>query len=103
MPEFRQNKATKEWVILAPERGKRPSDFIKEIPPRNPIPPYKDDCPFCPGNEHLTYEPIYSGRVGQVRVVPNKYAALQSDLAVTRKRIGSFLTAGGFGIAEVQK
>ena len=101
MPEFRQNKATKEWVILAPERGKRPSDFIKEITPRNPLPPHKDDCPFCPGNEHLTYEPIYSGRNGQVRVVPNKFAALQSDLDVNRKRVGSFLTAGGFGIAEV--
>ena len=104
MPEYRQNKATKEWVILATERGKRPSDFIKEVPTRAPVPPYKDNCPFCPGNEHLTYEPIYahpSGNDWQVRVVPNKFAALQSDLDVTRNRVGSFLTAGGFGIAEV--
>ncbi|MBN1211251.1 MAG: galactose-1-phosphate uridylyltransferase [candidate division Zixibacteria bacterium] len=104
MPEFRQNKATKEWVILAPERGKRPSDFIKGLTPRATVPPYKDDCPFCPGNEHLTYEPIYAhpaGKDWQVRVVPNKFAALQADLTVTRHRVGSFLTADGFGIAEV--
>ncbi|MDD5425409.1 MAG: galactose-1-phosphate uridylyltransferase [candidate division Zixibacteria bacterium] len=104
MPEFRQNKATKEWVILTPERGKRPVDFVKNLPPRKPLPAYKDDCPFCPKNEHLTLEPIYtypSPDRWQVRVVPNKYAALQPSLATTRSWVGSFLSAKGFGIAEV--
>ena len=27
MPEIRQNKATKDWVIIATERAKRPEDF----------------------------------------------------------------------------
>jgi UDPglucose--hexose-1-phosphate uridylyltransferase len=34
-------------------------------------------------------------------VVPNKFAALQSDLTTTRKHEGRFLKADGFGIAEV--
>jgi UDPglucose--hexose-1-phosphate uridylyltransferase len=104
MSEFRQNMATKEWVILSADRGKRPSDFIKDNPRRQPVPPYKDDCPFCKGNEHLTVEPtlVYSEE-GQwkVRVVPNKYAALQPDQDTRRACVGSFLTAHGFGIAEV--
>ena len=27
MPELRQNRLTKEWVIIATERAKRPQDF----------------------------------------------------------------------------
>lgn len=104
MSEFRQNLATKEWVILSADRGKRPSDFIKEKPQREPAPPHKADCPFCRGNEHLTAEPtlIYS-QEGQwvVRVVPNKFAALQPDQDTRRSLVGAFLSAHGFGIAEV--
>ncbi len=104
MSEFRQNKATKEWVILAPERGKRPQDLIKGHPKRKPPPPYRNDCPFCPGNEDQTTEPVLvlpQQSNWQVRVVPNKYAALQPHLTATRSWVGSFLAAKGFGIAEV--
>jgi UDPglucose--hexose-1-phosphate uridylyltransferase len=104
MPEFRQNMATKEWVIMAPERGKRPSELAKEGPRREKLPLHKDDCPFCTGNEKMTDEPTYlyeEGGQWQVRVVPNKFAALQPQLATTRSMVGSFLAAKGFGIAEV--
>jgi UDPglucose--hexose-1-phosphate uridylyltransferase len=104
MPEFRQNKATKEWVVIAPARGKRPSDFTKEQKKREPLPPYKAECPFCKGNEGMTPEPVYvfpSKEDWKIRVVPNKFAALQPDLATTRTYVGSFLAAKGFGIAEV--
>jgi UDPglucose--hexose-1-phosphate uridylyltransferase len=37
----------------------------------------------------------------QVRVVPNRFAALQPNLATTRSSVGRFLSAKGFGIAEV--
>ncbi len=104
MPEFRQNLATKEWVILASERGKRPSDFSKEHVARPTPPPFKEDCPFCPGHEDKTPEPVYrfpeEGN-WQVRVVPNRFAALQPNLGTTRSFVGKFLSAKGFGIAEV--
>ena len=29
MPQLRQDPTTKEWVIIAVERSKRPHDFIK--------------------------------------------------------------------------
>ena len=45
MPEFRKDPTVDRWVIIAPERAKRPvrpevSDTIL--------------CPFCAGNEHMT-------------------------------------------------
>jgi UDPglucose--hexose-1-phosphate uridylyltransferase len=104
MPEFRQNKATKEWVVIAPARGKRPSDFTKDVVKREPLPPHKADCPFCTGNEGMTPEPVYvmpNKENWKIRVVPNKFAALQPGLAPTRTQVGSFLAAKGFGIAEV--
>ncbi len=53
MPQLRQDRTTKEWVIIATERPKRPHDFKRDKPlVERPL--YKEDCPFCPGNEHLT-------------------------------------------------
>ena len=100
MPEFRQNQATKEWVILAPERGQRPQDYVADLPDREALPSYKKGCPFCVGNENETEKPVLvrpEQGDWQVRVVPNKYAALKPDLATTRTRVGSFLAAKGFG------
>ncbi len=104
MSEFRQNLATKEWVILAPNRGARPSDIVKQLPKKEPLPEYEQTCPFCFGNEAQTERPVFvlppEGK-WQVRVVPNKFAALNPGFTATRTKTGSFLTAKGFGIAEV--
>ena len=104
MSEFRQNLATKEWVILSPERSKRPNDLVKELEEKPVLPPHRDDCPFCTGNEDRTEPPVLvipeSGN-WQVRVVANKYAALKKDLDITRTRNGWFLKAEGYGVAEV--
>jgi len=104
MPEFRQNPATKEWVILAPKRKKRPSDYIQIGPFTGPSLSYEDNCPFCRGNEHLTLDPVYvfpDDDNWKVRVVPNKYAALDPSLGTVRSMTGTFISAQGFGIAEV--
>ncbi len=104
MSEFRQNRATKEWVIVAPGRGKRPSDFAIESEKREPIPPFKDNCPFCPGHEDQTPPTIYQlppKGEWQTRVVTNKFAALSPEMTATRNSIGGFLSANGYGIAEV--
>ena len=104
MPEFRQNMVSKEWVIIATERAKRPDHFLQKKEVRKPPPSHQKDCPFCPGNESMTPPPVFSiERNGSwsLRVVPNKFAALQSDLTTERKHEGRFLKADGFGIAEV--
>jgi UDPglucose--hexose-1-phosphate uridylyltransferase len=104
MPEFRQNMVSKEWVIIATERAKRPDQFLQKKEGRKPLPSHQKDCPFCPGNESMTPPPVFSiERNGNwsLRVVPNKFAALQSDLTTKRKHEGRFLKADGYGIAEV--
>jgi UDPglucose--hexose-1-phosphate uridylyltransferase len=104
MPEFRQNTVTKEWVIIATERAKRPDQLIQKKENKNPLPPHRGDCPFCPGNESMTPPSLFSiekNGAWSLRVVPNKFAALQSHLTTQRKHVGRFLKADGFGIAEV--
>jgi UDPglucose--hexose-1-phosphate uridylyltransferase len=44
MPQLRQNIITGEWVVFAPERAKRPSDYISIASERKQS---KKDCPFC--------------------------------------------------------
>ena len=104
MPELRQNFFTKEWVIIATERAKRPEDLATHRVAR-PTPAYVETCPFCPGNEGRTPIEILrapdDGQPWRVRVVPNKFAALSStaardrDLRHLRRRID------GFGFHEV--
>jgi UDPglucose--hexose-1-phosphate uridylyltransferase len=104
MPEFRQNMATREWVIIATERQQRPDQFVRRRAEGRILPEFSENCPFCPGNEHLTPAPtlvIGQGAAWNVRVVPNKYAALRPDDSIERNRVGLFLKAGGYGIAEV--
>ena len=104
MPELRQNPLNKEWVIIATERAKRPHELARnrnECPPR---PSYTANCPFCPGNEHMA--PAFSTQIvregkWQVRVVPNKFAALSSEGDVTRRSDGLKRYVSGVGIHEV--
>ena len=104
MSEFRQNRATKEWVIVAPGRGRRPSDFARDVARREPLPSHSANCPFCPGQEGQTPHTLFqipgTGK-WKVRVVPNRFAALSPENPPTRRPVGSFLSADGFGIAEV--
>lgn len=109
MPQLRQDPTTKEWVIIATERSKRPHDFMKPKPPIQQ-PSFKGDCPFCPGNEHLTPHETLAYRKGGppdsqgwwVRVVPNRYPALLPEGSLERKEEkGFFRLMDGVGIHEV--
>jgi len=44
MPQLRQNIITGEWVVFAPERAKRPTDYISVATEKKQK---KEDCPFC--------------------------------------------------------
>jgi UDPglucose--hexose-1-phosphate uridylyltransferase len=111
MPEFRQNLATKEWIIIAAERAKRPDELTRTRPPAGEIPAHSDACPFCPGPEGKTPPPVltYPGREwGQdwcVRVVPNKFAALSpagtDGCASCTSFVGPFVRRDGVGYHEV--
>jgi UDPglucose--hexose-1-phosphate uridylyltransferase len=109
MPQLRQDRTTKEWVIIATERAKRPHDF-KKVGPVVERPSYKEDCPFCPGNEHLTPNETLAYRFGGppnsrgwwVRAFSNKFPALSPEGSLERKEEkGFFRMMDGVGIHEV--
>jgi len=47
------NKTTREWVIYAPNRDKRPHDFKQEYIVENHGEIHSPKCPFSTGNEDL--------------------------------------------------
>jgi len=105
MPELRQNFFTKEWVIIATERAKRPEELATHRPVQQ-VPSFMETCPFCPGNESKTPPEVlrYPGKEGEawtVRVIPNKFAALSSEVQPTRSLTHLRRRIDGFGFHEV--
>lgn len=105
MAELRQNMVTKEWVIIADDRAKRPDDYI-ESHKRNTTetqPFYDPSCPFCPGNEELDLEVERMPSEGewQTRVVYNRYPALSNEGELTRTFDGVYRRISGIGHHEV--
>ena len=104
MSELRQNPLNKEWVIIATERARRPHELAKKMDKIKRLPSYSESCPFCPGNEHLA--PPETARIArdgkwQVRVVPNKFAALSKEGELFRRASGLKRFVSGVGIHEV--
>jgi len=105
LSELRKDPITGRWVIVARERRKRPKDFrmVHEESPGGP-------CPFCYGNEHqtpgetLAFRPSNSTRNAAdwwVRVVPNKFPALEDSGDGVRKADGMYDWINGVGAHEV--
>jgi len=105
MPELRYNIATKDWVIIATERAKRPDDFKREKKEDKEIPAYSSSCPFCPGNEERAGEPtsVIKDKDGNwlVKVVPNKFPALSCTGEPDKTNEGVYHSVNGVGVHEV--
>jgi len=103
MPELRQNFMTKEWVVIATERAKRPDQMAvkREI---KPTVSFSEKCPFCPGHENQTPPEILrlpDGNGWKARVIPNKFAALSPESEPIRTIHRSRRSMGGFGEHDV--
>ncbi len=106
MPELRQSLATKEWVIIATERAKRPHDFVCEGRTlAGERPARHSDCPFCPGNEEeeAARERLRLPDHGpwQVRALLNRYPALALEGERVRQFNGVQRRLSGVGRHEV--
>jgi len=107
MSELRKDPTTQEWVIIAPERAKRPQQPLK-IRRADALPDWDASCPFCPGNESQTPPEVLrlplSGQspAWEVRVVPNLFAALTFNGDIARRAEGNlFRKMNGIGMHEV--
>jgi UDPglucose--hexose-1-phosphate uridylyltransferase len=105
MSELRKDPVIGRWVIIATERGKRPTDFVSVEEKIGSV-----SCPFCEGNEYMTPPEIYAVRSGdtlansrgwKIRVVPNKFPALKVEGTVEREGMGMFDKMSGIGAHEI--
>jgi UDPglucose--hexose-1-phosphate uridylyltransferase len=111
MSELRQDLTTREWVIIATDRARRPQEFTATDGGKKAaqLPPYSETCPFCPGNEKFTPEENFRinqvGKSGpsdwQTRVIPNKFPALSPKSELTRLPDHIFNRVNGYGYHEV--
>lgn len=89
MPQLRQNIVTGEWVVIAPERAKRPREFVVTAArPDQPV----ETCPFC------TSAPAYQNRVAEydtdsTYLIPNKFPAF---VATGLHEVRSYVPEEGF-------
>lgn len=105
MSELRQDRITGRWVIIAPHRGRRPNAGATSRQPqtRSPFDPH---CPFCPGHEdrlpaiisEIAIEPTPGWAV---RVVPNKYPALQTNVDAAGLNDAGHLARDAYGWHDV--
>lgn len=73
MPQLRQNIITGDWVVIAPERAKRPQDYII---PETPVQSDKSACPFCEGTDGYKHnEKVAKSATENFYVIQNRYPA----------------------------
>ena len=99
MAELRRDPIVGRMVIIAPERSARPQEFVDR-----PHAERSASCPFCAGSEAETPHEIAAlrdsgtsadGPGWRVRVIPNKYPALEASRAT------SVASAGATGVSPV--
>lgn len=105
MPDLRKDPIVGRWVIVAKSRAKRPHDFTSTADMRD-----SGFCPFCAGNEQHTPPEIVAyrdhgthpnGPGWRVRVVPNKFPALEIEGDLNKRGEGMYDMMRGVGAHEV--
>ncbi|QDT63224.1 galactose-1-phosphate uridylyltransferase [Calycomorphotria hydatis] len=105
MPELRKDPIVGRWVIIAPDRAKRPIDFENAYQRTG-----ERFDPFAEGNEkHTPHEIIAyrnngsaaNGPGWRVRVVPNKFPALVIEGDLGKRGEGIYDAMNGVGAHEV--
>ncbi len=104
MSEFRQNPITKQWVLIAPKRSKRPEDF-KTYSVMFGLPELDPGCVFCPGNEDKNPDlcndicRVPNDKNWELRVIENKFHALEHTKLYQHKEF--YNSRSGYGDHEV--
>jgi UDPglucose--hexose-1-phosphate uridylyltransferase len=106
MPDLRKDPIVGRWVIIAKNRAKRPHELVDGMPVRAA----GSFCPFCEGSESHTPHEIaayrqpgtHRDRPGwRVRVVPNKFPALEIEGDLGKRGQGMYDMMRGVGAHEV--
>ena len=99
MPKLRQNIVTGKWVVIAPERAKRPEDFVMAAAPKRHI---DEKCPFCLTNPESAYKfSIKEVETEHIYTIPNKYPAFVQDQEVIEPAGDLYFSTKSIGGHEV--
>jgi len=104
MAELRQNLITRDWVVIATERAKRPEAFVVERPHVQDPVAHSPQCPLCPGNEPNMGEEVWrvpAEGPWTVRLVRNKFPAMTPEGMPQRKLSGIHRSMHAVGYHEV--
>jgi UDPglucose--hexose-1-phosphate uridylyltransferase len=105
MPELRKDPVVGRWVIISTERSRRPSALPSDL--RVSADSFS---PFAEGREDMTPPEVYAlrpqggaanGPGWTVRVVPNKFPALEIEGQLDRRGEGLYDKMNGVGAHEV--
>ncbi len=105
MSELRKDPLHERWVVIAPERQRRPPRSRPSAHDHTAKP-----CPFCPGQEALTPReilalrpphPTGSGDAWTVRVFPHREPALRVEGDLAPRAVGLYDVLNGVGAHEV--
>ena len=105
MPELRRDPITGRWIIIDTDNPKGPDKYEIEAHVKK-----GGQCAFCTGNEKMTPPEIIAYSKTRrdkdtpgwtVRVVPNKFPALQIEGNLDRAGLGIFDMMNGVGAHEV--
>lgn len=106
MSELRRDPVLGRWVIVKTDGSLKPEDY--QVAPWT----FRQQgiCPFCPGREFRTPGEIEATRLDHsaantpgwtVRVVPNKFPALEIEGDLQRRGLGIYDSCNGIGAHEV--
>jgi len=105
MPELRKDPVVGRWVIISTERSRRPGHYTPEATNGD-----QSFSPFVTGREEMTPPEVFAVRPDgserngpgwMVRVVPNKFPALEIEGSLDRRGEGLYDKMNGVGAHEV--
>jgi UDPglucose--hexose-1-phosphate uridylyltransferase len=93
-PHKRLNPLTREWVLVSPQRSRRPWQGGVEALLPTPSAPYDAECYLCPGNRRVNGDrnPVYSGTF-----------AFDNDFPALLPETPDLHMAGGLLVAESER
>ncbi|MEI6039833.1 MAG: galactose-1-phosphate uridylyltransferase [Candidatus Berkelbacteria bacterium] len=98
MPKLRQNIITGDWVVISPERSKRPEDYVTAASPKRGLP---SECPFCVENKQAYETSIKDAETENTYTITNKYPAFVKEDSVISEGDGFYQDTKSIGAHEV--